>query len=104
MKYYLKSQTEVQDQVSVRITGFLNFVLSPEFYILENTTFPKQDLFPFSGNGRETPTLLGSLERANLNHWKTHVQAEVILRQTVSRPVGLGVGPPSGPWPDFKFR
>jgi hypothetical protein len=26
------------------------------------------DLFPSSGEGRETPTLLGALERANLNH------------------------------------
>jgi hypothetical protein len=29
------------------------------------------DLFPSSGQGRKTPTPLGSLERANLNHWKT---------------------------------
>jgi hypothetical protein len=27
------------------------------------------DLFPPSGEGRETPTLLGPLERSNLNHW-----------------------------------
>jgi hypothetical protein len=26
-------------------------------------------MFPPSGEGRETPTLLGPLERANLNHW-----------------------------------
>jgi hypothetical protein len=25
------------------------------------------------GGGREMPTLLGSLERANWNHWTTHV-------------------------------
>jgi hypothetical protein len=31
-------------------------------------TFRKLDLFPSSGEGR-TPTLLGPLERANLNHW-----------------------------------
>jgi hypothetical protein len=29
----------------------------------------KRDLFPSSGEGRKTPTLLGPLERANLNHW-----------------------------------
>jgi hypothetical protein len=34
--------------------------------MLENTTFQKLDLFPSSGEGRETPTLLGPLERANL--------------------------------------
>jgi hypothetical protein len=26
-------------------------------------------MFPTSGDGRETPTLLGPLERANLSHW-----------------------------------
>jgi hypothetical protein len=34
---------------------------------LENTSFRKLDLCPSSGDGRETPTLLGLLERANLN-------------------------------------
>jgi hypothetical protein len=27
--------------------------------------------FPSSGEGRKTPTILGLLERANLNHWTT---------------------------------
>jgi hypothetical protein len=40
----------------------------PSSGILENTTFRKLDLFLSSGEG-ETPTLLGPLERANLNHW-----------------------------------
>jgi hypothetical protein len=31
-------------------------------------------LFPFSGEG-ETPTVLGHLERANLNHWTHHVKS-----------------------------
>jgi hypothetical protein len=35
----------------------------------ENTTFRKLRLFPSSGEGSETPALLGSLESANLNHW-----------------------------------
>jgi hypothetical protein len=39
---------------------------------LESTKFRKLDLFPSSGKG-ETPTLLGPLERANLNHWTTHI-------------------------------
>jgi hypothetical protein len=30
--------------------------------MLENTKFRKPDLFPSSGEGRETPTLLGLLE------------------------------------------
>jgi hypothetical protein len=29
-------------------------------------------MFPSSDEGRETPTLLAPLERANLNHWTTH--------------------------------
>jgi hypothetical protein len=38
---------------------------------LENTTFQNLDLFPSSGEERETPTLLGPLERANTNDWTT---------------------------------
>jgi hypothetical protein len=33
-----------------------------------NTALRKLDLFPSSGEGSETPTLLGPLERASLNH------------------------------------
>jgi hypothetical protein len=36
---------------------------------LGNTMFRKTDLYPSSVVERETPTLLGPLERANLNHW-----------------------------------
>jgi hypothetical protein len=39
----------------------------------KNTTFRKLDIFPSSGEGRKTLTLLGSLERANLNRWATHI-------------------------------
>jgi hypothetical protein len=35
--------------------------------------FRKLDMFLSSGVGWETPTLLGSLKRANLNHWTTYV-------------------------------
>jgi hypothetical protein len=37
--------------------------------MLENTKFLELDLFPSSGEGKETPTLLGSLERINSNYW-----------------------------------
>jgi hypothetical protein len=40
--------------------------------MLENTTFQKLDLFPFSGEEKEMPTLLGPSERANLNHWTVY--------------------------------
>jgi hypothetical protein len=33
----------------------------------------KQDLFPSLGEGREIPTLLGSLEGANLLYWNSGV-------------------------------
>jgi hypothetical protein len=36
---------------------------------LENTTFRELDLFPSSYEERETSTMLGPIERANLNHW-----------------------------------
>jgi hypothetical protein len=51
---------------AVRITGFSDCAHCPEFQELENTTFRKLDLFPSSGEWGETPTLLGTLERANL--------------------------------------
>jgi hypothetical protein len=59
--------------------------------IVRNSKYKKTQrfgnwLFPSSGEVGKTPTLLGPLERANLNHWTTHVQ--------VTLPVRLGVGPP----------
>jgi hypothetical protein len=50
--------------------------------------FRKLDLFLSSGERRETPTLLGLLERANLNHWITHVKSKSKLyydRQSVGQ-------------------
>jgi hypothetical protein len=52
----------------------LDFVRRPEFLILGNTMFRTMYLFPSSGEGRETPSVLGPLDRANLNQWKTHVK------------------------------
>jgi hypothetical protein len=60
---------EYDAHLSLRTTGFLDFVHRAEFQILENTTFRKLDLVPSSGERRETPTLLVSLDRANLKHW-----------------------------------
>jgi hypothetical protein len=48
----------------------MNFTYYPRLEKkIENTTFRKPDLFPYSGEGRETPTLLGPLERVKLIHW-----------------------------------
>jgi hypothetical protein len=49
--------------------GFWTLVHRPEFWMLVTSTFRKLDLFPSSGEGSETPTLLGPLERANLDNW-----------------------------------
>jgi hypothetical protein len=59
--------------------------------------------------GKETPTLLGPLERGNLNHWTSDViptheslhleevaEVKVTLRLTVSQSVCLGVEPTLG--------
>jgi hypothetical protein len=52
------------------LLGFWNVtIVRNSKYVLENTTFWKLDLFLSSVEGRETPTLLGPLGRANLNHW-----------------------------------
>jgi hypothetical protein len=53
----------------LKITGFLDFVHRLEFQVLENTIFWKLDLCPSSDKQWEARTLLGLLERANLNHW-----------------------------------
>jgi hypothetical protein len=37
-------------------------------------TIGKLDMFRLSGKGRETPILLGPLDRANLNHWTQWTQ------------------------------
>jgi hypothetical protein len=46
--------------IVLTITGFLDIVHRP---------LRRLDLFPSSGEGGKTPTLLGPLERANLKHW-----------------------------------
>jgi hypothetical protein len=45
------------------------FGLCPSPNVSKNTTFRKLDLFPSSGKIMGARTLLGPLERANINHW-----------------------------------
>jgi hypothetical protein len=37
--------------------------------IYKTQRFGNLDLLPSSGDGREPPTVLGPLQRGNLNHW-----------------------------------
>jgi hypothetical protein len=69
-------QTKVYNTQNHWVSG-----LCPSSVILNNykTPFRQLGLFPSSGEGRETPTLLSSLERANRNHWTSPVE-RVFLR------------------------
>jgi hypothetical protein len=58
------------EQNSQKFSGLFPSSGIPKKKKTKNTTFRKLDLFPSSGEGGEkTPTQLGPLERANLNHW-----------------------------------
>jgi hypothetical protein len=59
--------------------------------------FRNMDLFPSSGEGRETPTLLGPLWKVNLNHCTTRRQSHITTDdQSVSRSVYRGLESSSG--------
>jgi hypothetical protein len=76
-------RTDVSEEHIALIIVFLLSVLrllatnissSPIFVTLMMVTIRSSetlvlDVFPFSGNRRKEPTLLGHLERANLNYW-----------------------------------
>jgi hypothetical protein len=55
----------------LELLGFWSLFIVRYLKKLDNTTFWKLDLF-LSSAERDTPILLVPLERANLNHWKTH--------------------------------
>jgi hypothetical protein len=61
---------------NTQLLGFWTFSIVWYSRNIKDTTFPKLDLFPSSGGGGggETPTPLGPLKRANLNHWTTPVR------------------------------
>jgi hypothetical protein len=55
----------------MKIIGVLDFVHHPG--VKSRTRHFGNYLFLSSGEGRKMPTLLGPLERANLNHWTISV-------------------------------
>jgi hypothetical protein len=54
------------------------FGLCQSFETLNNQKTQRSEnwMFPFSGLGNETPTLLGLIERTNLSHWITENYGE----------------------------
>jgi hypothetical protein len=71
--------TALNTLMNLRITAFADFDHRPEFEILRNTTFRKRYRFPSLDEGRETPTLLGALERANINSYISTLYLAVFL-------------------------
>jgi hypothetical protein len=67
--------------------------------------FRKLDVFPFSGEEWETPTLLGPVEKANLNKWTVRSQSQSHVTtdgQSVSQYI-LVWSPLWNLWPDITF-
>jgi hypothetical protein len=60
---------EIMFQLTVMINNALDYIEAHPGILNNYRTqhFGKMDLFLPSGDGKETPTLLGPLERANLN-------------------------------------
>jgi hypothetical protein len=77
--HILQQKLEKNNADPHRITGLLDFFHCAVFQKIETTAIQKLDLFPSSGEGWKTPTQLGSLERANLNHWATLSDLHVCL-------------------------
>jgi hypothetical protein len=61
------------------IQNYVVFGLCPSIGIIKNRVFRKPDLFPSSSKW-ETSTLLGPLERANLNHWTHHFSITMAIK------------------------
>jgi hypothetical protein len=67
-------QVDFEGCITIRITGFLDYVHRPVLQKIGNITFRKLGLFPSSCEGGKTFTQLGPLGRTNLNHWATPVK------------------------------
>jgi hypothetical protein len=95
--FFLFFHTTCRTSSFLRITGFLDFVHSLEFKLLEKTTFWKLGLFLSSGEWMETITLLGPLEGDHLNHWKKKPCSSYIVTDGQSASSSWC----RGSWPDF---
>jgi hypothetical protein len=70
MEYEIRCLPKVNLEYSLELLDFWTLPIARNSKYLENTTLWKLGLFLSSGEGKETPTLIGPLERANLNHWR----------------------------------
>jgi hypothetical protein len=65
--------------VNITLWGSELFSLSGVVNTRKETAFQRLDLFLSSGEGRETPTLLGPLEGTTLNQWtERHPVSEML--------------------------
>jgi hypothetical protein len=62
-----------------RITGFLDFVHSPEFYITRKYNVLETEFLPVFGEESETLSVLGHLQRANLNKLINQLAQPILL-------------------------
>jgi hypothetical protein len=57
--------------------------------VLKNAAFRRLDVFPFSGEGKEIPTLLGTLKRANPSHrkllWNLSITISIVKPRALSQ-------------------
>jgi hypothetical protein len=58
------SLSSARTRIILGITGFLHFFHCPVFYRIENTTFPKLDLFPSSSEVGEDTYAVGPLRKS----------------------------------------
>jgi hypothetical protein len=84
----LKGKTKIISEY--RITGFFGLFPSSDVLGSINTTFRKLCLFPSSGEGvKNTPTQLGPLEKANLNHWTIEIEVLIFNQRNFKAYISL---------------
>jgi hypothetical protein len=76
----------------VFIVNRLHYMFQLNSHLTTNPRSRQCFLFPSSGEGRETPTLLGPLERANSNHWMRLALSMGPYRVGVTSPLAIFQG------------